>query len=206
MYSSLRNVCNDGNSKLFLHSSQEKSNGSDKNIFSMLDTAQLFTRIQKALRIEEPVEIAKFLNVTKQTVYRWRDGEPPKLETLGVIAAQNETNLHWLLTGEGEEKITPKAEGNQASQLLSNHSLPEVFNLLLERLGSVEKDIAGLKSQPISNNVLSIIAKRNTSLDIIYRVIQGDTKGLDLQLVRDIQNDLESSADELSEKRVKNSR
>ncbi len=140
MYSSLRNVCNGNDSNIFLHSSQENNHRFEKKNNCMLDTVGIFARIQKALEINEPVEIAKFLKITKQTVYGWRDGEAPKLKTLGMIAAKNGTSLHWLLTGEGEEKITPKEDTNlsRVEKLLKENSLPDIFKQLFNRIERLE--------------------------------------------------------------------
>jgi transcriptional regulator with XRE-family HTH domain len=171
----------------------------------MLDTVGLFERIRKALGIDEPVEIARFLGVTKQTVYRWRDGEPPKLETLGTIAAQKQTSFHWLLTGQGEEKVVEAAGQTEAEKLLNENSLPEVFNQLFDRLNELEKELEKMKKKEPVVTLPGLAMEHNTDYGTIVRITLGDTHGIDPHLVNAVRRSIESHASEIpGDKRIKN--
>lgn len=70
-----------------------------------LDRERLFERIADVLGVKTAPEIANKLGLSKQSVYLWRDGNWPSIETLGVIAELSNASLHWLLTGEGEKFV-----------------------------------------------------------------------------------------------------
>lgn len=70
-----------------------------------LDSKGMYERIKNALGASNPSEIARKLKITPQSVYLWQKGNLPAIETLDLISGVSNTSMHWLLTGEGPEKI-----------------------------------------------------------------------------------------------------
>src|SRR4051812_37925885 len=66
----------------------------------------LWARIQEAYGGKNAPEIGKLLGKQKQSVYRWRDGEVPGIDTLAHIARSRNVSLHWLLLDEGPKSLT----------------------------------------------------------------------------------------------------
>lgn len=72
----------------------------------MADKEETFwDRLQEAYDQAKAPTIARKLGVEKQTVYKWRDGTMPGLETLVTISRSTGRSLHWLVTGEGPRQI-----------------------------------------------------------------------------------------------------
>jgi len=85
-----------------------------KQYFHMpLESAGLFERVTAALGTRSVEQIAENLKLSKQSVYLWRKGKPPSMETLIQIADSSKTSLHWLITGKGSEKVS---DDNGSSQ------------------------------------------------------------------------------------------
>lgn len=61
----------------------------------------LWERIQEAFGGAGVPQIAQLLGLSKPSVYQWRKGDAPWLDTLVHISELTNTSLHWLLTGEG---------------------------------------------------------------------------------------------------------
>jgi len=59
----------------------------------------LWQRILEALDATNAPEIARKLRKTKQSVYEWRDGKSPGLDTLISIAETGNVSLDWLILG-----------------------------------------------------------------------------------------------------------
>ena len=83
----------------------------------------LWARIQEAYDGKNAPQIARLLGKTKQTVYRWRDGEVPGIDTLAEIAQSRNVSLHWLLldagpkTFESQNTTGPAVNLRQANEV-----------------------------------------------------------------------------------------
>ena len=66
--------------------------------------SSFWDRLQIAFDNANAPQIAGKLHISKQAVYRWRDGEMPKRVHLEKIAELTGTSLYWLMNGDGEEK------------------------------------------------------------------------------------------------------
>lgn len=69
-----------------------------------VNTSGVWERLQEAFGNAKPTKIAS-AGVTEQSVYRWRDGDLPGLDTLIKIYELRNVSLHWLLIGEGPKFI-----------------------------------------------------------------------------------------------------
>jgi transcriptional regulator with XRE-family HTH domain len=170
----------------------------EANFFLMsVKPSEIWVRIQEAFGSQTAAEIARKLNIERQSVYKWRDGKnAPDLDRLYEISHVTGSSLHWLITGQGPKEIEPgqlQPAPTPAEQLLKEHSLPEVFNRLLEKIGEMEKDIATLKKEKTSLTLIEIADKFHTSFEVILQIRDGNTKSIDPQLVRDVQNALHNS-------------
>jgi len=151
--SASRNIYYERDSTSLTYLLQEKSERLTENILMGIETSTIWERIQVACDSSKPTEIARKLGYQKQAVYGWRDGERPGLDTLIRISKSTSHSLHWLVTGEGSRKIltenTAQTEPvvSKAERFLKENSLPDVFIKLLERLESVETQLAELKSK-----------------------------------------------------------
>lgn len=67
---------------------------------------ELFNRIVEAFGTDNGAEIGRKLKLSKNLVYRWRDGLGlPTSETLLDIFECTGVSLHWLMLGEGEKYL-----------------------------------------------------------------------------------------------------
>jgi repressor LexA len=72
----------------------------------MTNTAtSLWERIQETYEDANAPEIARLTGKTKQTVYRWRDGDIPPLEVLVEICKSRRVSLSWLAMNEGPKSL-----------------------------------------------------------------------------------------------------
>lgn len=173
-----------------------------------IDRESLFGRIMEAFGSRTAANLAEKLNITRQSVYGWRDGKNlPELEKLVEISNVTNTSLHWLLTGEGSKEIEgEKAPPSEAEQLLANRTLPEVFNYLLDRLAGLENEVTTLKNQKTPDTLIAIATRLDTSFTTIARVAMNETDGIDPELVKEIKAALNSSTEIVNGKRVKTGR
>jgi transcriptional regulator with XRE-family HTH domain len=81
-----------------------------------VDYAGMWERIREALGAQTAPEVARALDLSRQTVYDWQKGKIPGLDTLVRIADLGNVSLHWLVTGEGPSSV----------HLVSGHLLEEV--------------------------------------------------------------------------------
>jgi transcriptional regulator with XRE-family HTH domain len=72
----------------------------------------LWERILEALNAKNAPEVARKLHKTKQSVYEWRDGKSPGLDTLIMIAETGNVSLDWLILGR-EQKKANEAHGKE---------------------------------------------------------------------------------------------
>ena len=70
-----------------------------------IDSAGFWNRLQEVFSGANAPEIARLTGRTKQTVYRWRDGQLPDLDVLTEIAESRAVSLHWLVTGKGTKRV-----------------------------------------------------------------------------------------------------
>ncbi len=84
----------------------------------MASTAKSFwERVQEVYEGANAPEIARLTGKTKQTVYRWRDGDIPPLDVLVEICKSRRVSLSWLAMGEGPKNLNGSAaleEGEEA--------------------------------------------------------------------------------------------
>lgn len=66
-----------------------------------IDSSGFWKRLQEVFEGANAPEIARITDRTKQSVYRWRDGQMPDLDVLVDIAESRRVSLHWLVTGQG---------------------------------------------------------------------------------------------------------
>lgn len=74
------------------------------------DLRGIWKRIEQAFHrsraIDNPSQMAALLDVTRHSVYKWRNGKnPPELATLIRISEETNSSLHWLLTGQGPSEV-----------------------------------------------------------------------------------------------------
>lgn len=68
---------------------------------------ELFNRIVEAFGTSNGAEIGRKLKVSKNLVYRWRDGDGiPTSETFLKIFECTGVSLHWLMVGDGAKNIS----------------------------------------------------------------------------------------------------
>jgi hypothetical protein len=72
------------------------------------DAAAIFERILTCLDAKNAPDIARKLGLSKQSVYDWRESVP-SLENLIRIASSGNASLDWLVTGEGERRVSTPA-------------------------------------------------------------------------------------------------
>lgn len=70
-----------------------------------IDSSGFWDRLQEVFSGANAPEIARLTGRTKQTVYRWRDGQLPDLDILADIAESRGVSLHWLVTGKGPKDV-----------------------------------------------------------------------------------------------------
>jgi len=84
---------------------------------------ELFNRITEAFGTDNGAEIGRKVKLSKNLVYRWRDGEGiPTSETFLRIFECTGVSLHWLMVGEGEKYPDETVTGvtkSTASKVLS---------------------------------------------------------------------------------------
>jgi transcriptional regulator with XRE-family HTH domain len=164
-----RLLVNEWDCKATPTSSQQKSEAVPTFSKMGIDRENLFSRIMEAFGSRTAANLAEKLNITRQSVYGWRDGKNlPELDKLLEISNVTNTSLHWLITGEGSKGIeTGQDEGSltQAERLLKESSLPEIFTHILNRLEVLEaKQIANNKVYPPEGDESAfILAREKTS-------------------------------------------
>jgi repressor LexA len=126
----------------------------------MLDLEGLWGRIQKALGNEKATVIADKLGITKQSVYRWRDGEMPGLDNLAKISESSGTSLHWLLTGRGPIRVGLAAsyEGEQ------EQFIPVYFEAGVEK---IINDLAEQNARDLSEQVRELATEALISRGLV---------------------------------------
>lgn len=68
---------------------------------------EFYQRLVELFGTENSAEIARQLQLERQSVYRWRDGKnDPSLDTLYLINQLTGASLHWLLTGQGPKYVS----------------------------------------------------------------------------------------------------
>ncbi len=70
----------------------------------------VWERIQDVLHLETVPEIARKLSLTNQSVYDWKKGKLPGLDTLLKISETGNASLHWLITGKGPKRLDRATE------------------------------------------------------------------------------------------------
>ena len=70
----------------------------------------VWERIQDLLHLETAPEIARKLGLAPPSVYDWKKGKLPSLDTLLRIAELGNASLHWLVTGKGPKWIDRATE------------------------------------------------------------------------------------------------
>jgi len=116
----------------------------------------LWGRLQEVFEGANAPEIARITDRTKQTVYRWRDGESPGLDVLLEIAKSRRVSLHWLVTGEGSKKLS---DDNGSSHPRLQTDRPEVEL----REGSEEKLLVA--------HMQLIIEQNNRIIHLLERLV-----------------------------------
>lgn len=76
-----------------------------------IDSIGFWERLQEVFSGANAPEIARLTGRTKQTVYRWRDGQLPDLDVLTEISESRQVSLHWLVTGTGPKRVNGSADG-----------------------------------------------------------------------------------------------
>jgi len=102
----------------------------------MSKRAGFWERLQEAFNYANAPEIAKKLDLERQAVYKWREGNLPSLDTLLAINRVTGCSLHWLITGEGERKVegdivVSKSKVATGEQLIDSD---ELKNIVMEVL------------------------------------------------------------------------
>lgn len=116
----------------------------------MLDPKGFYKRVCKALGLESAPEIGRRLGLTKHAIYLWKKGKMPgyaALQTVARVAELGNTNIQWLLTGEGEapkNTLTSQETGNVVKFFMNTHMKPEVAEQLTERVGDDGDELARL--------------------------------------------------------------
>lgn len=82
-----------------------------KHKFKVIPEPQnVWERIQDLLHLETAPEIARKLGLAPQSVYDWKKGKLPGLDTLLKICETGNASLHWLVTGQGPKRIDRATE------------------------------------------------------------------------------------------------
>ena len=71
--------------------------------------SSFWDRLQIAFKNAKAPQIAEKLHISKQAVYRWRDGEMPKRTHLEKISELTGTSLYWLMNGIEIEQLKKDA-------------------------------------------------------------------------------------------------
>ncbi len=126
----------------------------------------LWARIQEAYDGKNAPEIARLLEKQKQSVYRWRDGEVPGIDTLADIAQSRNVSLHWLLLDEGPRSLSefsgiepgqvPIYFGPYEQQKLRDlaHETGKTFEQEIRDIVLVEMERRGMINVPEESNVV----------------------------------------------------
>jgi transcriptional regulator with XRE-family HTH domain len=110
-----------------------------------LDPLFIFDRIAKALGTKSVEKISDKLGISKQSVYLWRRGKLPGIDNLVEIADSTGASMHWLLTGEGPERViaveTSKKEALPAG-LVSEQTIEDLHALIADEIAEQYEQIA----------------------------------------------------------------
>jgi DNA-binding phage protein len=81
----------------------------------------LFNRILEACQVKNANQAAVKLGLNRKSVYQWRDGGLPEIDTLLEISRQTKHSIHWLLTGKGE-RLVGDSESDTPENLMAQIS------------------------------------------------------------------------------------
>lgn len=70
-----------------------------------LETAHFWKRIEEAFETRNVAEMAEKVGLKVQALYKWQKGTIPSLDTLVKISDLTGSSIHWLVTGEGPQKV-----------------------------------------------------------------------------------------------------
>ncbi|CAB4202604.1 Bacteriophage CI repressor [uncultured Caudovirales phage] len=66
------------------------------------ETKQVIERLMELFKVASDVELSAIINVPAQTISSWRNRNSTPFALCVEIALNNNVDLNWLLTGEGE--------------------------------------------------------------------------------------------------------
>jgi len=155
---------------------------------------ELFQRITEALGTDNGAEIGRMVKLSKQNVYRWRDGEGvPTTETLLNIYKLSGISLHWVLTGEGE-KYPSNVVTNVTKSLVrdeENLDTPPAQNKQTTKLTRLASSPIHTREIPVtavlSTSKQQLVSKEGQSVSIPKALVDEDS-----ELIQVEGDDLES--------------
>ena len=90
---------------------------------TQIETKDILARIIYVLKLENDIELSKYLGVAEGTLRTWRARNKIPYEECFIVSKRNNISLDWLLTGEGPMYHQPFPSSSEND-----------FNLLLEWL------------------------------------------------------------------------
>lgn len=194
-----RNNYYESDTKQIVKMSQEKTS----QLVKKIDESGFGARLREAFNGAKNVEISRKLGITEAAVNNYVKGRIPPADTLLAIKTLTSCSIDWLLTGDGSkpEHSTPHlVEPVKIEKELQEQSFIEVFNKILSRLNTVEKEVATLKKQQSSETLIEMADRLETDVETIVRVAGGDTAGIQPSLAIAIREALKAQKSPASER------
>lgn len=136
-HDAIRSEVNDRQSNAARYSCQEKSNATCHPTRMAVDASGFWSRLQEVFEGSNAPKIAQLTGRTKQTVYRWRDGELPGLDILTEIAESRGVSLHWLATGNGPKLLNGSAQLEEGEEAI--YFGPKEREIILKLAGQAKR-------------------------------------------------------------------
>ena len=91
------------------------------------NTKEILDRLKKALNVRTDTDLAKYLGVKQNTISTWKSRNSFDYKLIFSICDENNIDIDWLLTGEGEmfrkkDGNTQIAEGDGINQIIGSNN------------------------------------------------------------------------------------
>jgi hypothetical protein len=137
----------------------------------------IFKRLKLLKNIETDIDLARFLGVKRSTLSMWIVRNKVPCELLVTICGTEKINLHWLLTGQGEEfikfseEVTETEVSSEVLEALRSHPIIEQIVLMLGNMKEEDvlyaKTLLELTEIKISSEVLEALRSHPTIEQIV---------------------------------------
>jgi SOS regulatory protein LexA len=132
-----------------------------------LDQNAFWKRILEAFNTDNLAEIARKLNISSQSVYKWRDAKSrPDIDTLLEISTLTNSSLHWLLTGRGQ-KFTDDSKKTLAFESSAHYTNGTLHIYFGEAERKFIHDLAGASGRTPEEQVREMVINKLVELGLV---------------------------------------